>query len=89
MLQLYMDTAPYLRAIAYVGLAGYFIYWSASLAATGHRLQAVILLITSFQWSAASHFALSGNPLIQPFVFTPLAVLMALCCVIQVVVNKK
>lgn len=89
MLQFYIDTAPYLRSIAYVGLAGYFVYWSASLASTGHRLRAVILLIASFYWSGASHFALSGNSLIQPFVFTPLVVLMALCCIVQALVDRN
>ena len=89
MSQFYIDHAVYIRAVAYVGLAGYFIYWSASLASAGRRLQAVILLLVACFWTGSLHFTLSGNPLIQPFVFTPIVVLMALCCVVQVIVNKK
>jgi hypothetical protein len=89
MVQLYIDHAVYIRAVAYVGLAGYFVYWSASLASTGHRLQAAILLLVAFFWTGSLHYALSGNSSVPLYVFTPLLTLMALCCVVQVIVNKK
>lgn len=88
MLQFYIDHALHIRVVAYVILCGYFIYWSASLASTGQRAQAVILLLVSFFWAGSLHYALLADQRVPLYVFTPTLLLLVLCCVFQMAIKK-